>query len=173
MTRRGGWAAIRSWAFYQFIMQQRGVGSFDLSKLDKVEEMHEAREAPFQEALAALPLTYSAPQDLAFARRFGTKALWFAGLGYNTGVYNNNREKVVLHTSGSPNHTGDICVNPPPRSLRYWPFTAAVYHLGSFVPGMNQGLYDRLRVLQDNEQELIEYVCCILLSIFFSIVAPL
>ncbi len=44
------------------------------------------------------------------SRRFGIKALWAAGLGYNSGVYRNNRDKVVLHTSGSPNHTGDDCV---------------------------------------------------------------
>jgi hypothetical protein len=68
---------------------------------------------PFQESLASLPLTYSAPQYHAFARRFGMKALNSAVLGYNSGVYKNNREKVVLHTSGSPNHTGDDCVNPP------------------------------------------------------------
>jgi hypothetical protein len=79
------------------------------------------------------------------------------GTRYNSAVYRNTREKVVLHTSGIPNHTGDDCVNPPPRLLSYWSFWLAVYTFFSDLPGVGQGLHDRHQVLDDNARDLIEY----------------
>jgi len=69
----------------------------------------------------------------------------------------NNREKVVLHKSGTPNHTGDDCVNPPPSWLMYWSFWVGVHHIFWDLPGVGKGLYDRLKVLDDNARDLIEH----------------
>jgi hypothetical protein len=124
---------------------------------------------PFQEALADLPLNFSAPQYTAFAQRFGMGALNSAFLGYNWVEYGNRREKVRLHTSGSASYTGQDCVNPPPQALRYdegfstmLSDLARPLGLGGFITGLelwgkDKGLLDRLHTMEGHALEMIKY----------------
>ncbi len=146
-----------------------GIGGFDLADMgDKQRCARLAR--PFHEALADLPLNFSAPQYTAFAQRFGMGALEMAFLGYHWVEYGNRREKVRLHTSGSANYTGQDCVNPPPQALRYkMGFSTMLRGLGGFhersrgfitdleLWGKDKGLLDRLYTMEDHALEMIKY----------------
>lgn len=147
---------------------RNGIGGFELREMG--DEKGCARLArPFQEALADLPLNFSAPQYTAFAQRFGMGALNRAFLGYNWVEYGNRREKVRLHTSGSANYTGQDCVNPPPQALRYDKgFSTMLRGLGGFyigsgfitgleLWGKDKGLLDRLYTMEGHALEMIKY----------------